>query len=175
MKKNILIVMAIFVNINIMGQNLYTKDIKEKAEAIVSDMTLEEKIGQMAQVSIDAVCKGEDTPPKSTLTLDVNKLRDVLVNYHVGSILNSPNTRARTPKWWNQTIETMQLMVQNETRMKIPVIYGLDQIHGATYTAGSTMFPQQITLAASFNPTYARVMGEVTAYEIGRASCRERV
>ncbi|NLI64224.1 MAG: beta-glucosidase [Bacteroidales bacterium] len=165
MKKNILIVMAIFVNINIMGQNLYTKDIKEKAEAIVSDMTLEEKIGQMAQVSIDAVCKGEDTPPKSTLTLDVNKLRDVLVNYHVGSILNSPNTRARTPKWWNQTIETMQLMVQNETRMKIPVIYGLDQIHGATYTAGSTMFPQQITLAASFNPNYARVMGEVTAYE----------
>lgn len=49
--------------------------------------------------------------------------------------------------------------------MKIPVIYGLDQIHGATYTAGSTMFPQEIGIAATWNPAHARKMGEITAYE----------
>ncbi|WP_255498724.1 glycoside hydrolase family 3 N-terminal domain-containing protein [Dysgonomonas sp. ZJ709] len=141
------------------------KDIDKQAAQIVSQMTLAEKIGQMTQVSIDAVCKGADTPPTSTLQLDMDKLRDAVLNYHVGSILNSPNTRARTPQWWTEIIAQIQDVAMKETRVKVPIIYGLDQIHGATYTAGSTMFPQEITLAASWNPAHARKMGEVTAYE----------
>lgn len=141
------------------------REYDEKAKEIVSQMTLAEKIGQMAQISIDVVCQGEDTPPSSTLQLDKEKLRDAVLNYHVGSILNSPNTRARTAEWWTNVIEQIQDVAMNETRMKVPIIYGLDQIHGATYTAGSTMFPQEITLAASWNPQHAYRMGEITAYE----------
>lgn len=140
-------------------------EINRKAAEMVFKMTLAEKIGQMAQISIDVVTKGQDTPPTSTLQIDVDKLREAIVEYHVGSILNAPNTRARTPGWWTQAVEQIQSVAMKETRMKIPVIYGLDQIHGATYTAGSTMFPQEINVAASWNPAHARKMGEITAYE----------
>lgn len=163
--KNRLIIMVATVGF-ISGVNAQNKkEVNKRAAEIVSKLTLAEKIGQMAQISIDAVCKGEDTPPTSTLQLDMEKLRDAIVNYHIGSILNSPNTRARTAEWWTVTIEQIQNIAMEETHAKIPVIYGLDQIHGATYTAGSTMFPQQINIAASWNPQHARNMGEITAYE----------
>nr|AIY68304.1 endo-beta-1,4-glucosidase precursor [uncultured bacterium] len=164
MKKTVLL-MAATLGIASGGQAQTNNDMNKQAIEIVSKMTLSEKIGQMAQVSIDAVCKGEDTPPTSTLQLDMDKLRDVIVNYHVGSLLNSPNTRARTAEWWTNVISQIQDVALNETRTKIPVIYGLDQIHGATYTAGSTMFPQEIALAATWNPSHAKKMGEITAYE----------
>lgn len=140
-------------------------EINKKAAKIVSKMTLAEKIGQTAQISIDLVCKGTDTPPTSTLQLDMDKLREAIVEYHVGSILNSPNTRARTAEWWTAAVEQIQGVAMKETRVKVPVIYGLDQIHGGTYTAGSTMFPHEIAIAASWNPAHARKMGEITAYE----------
>ena len=98
------------------GQAQTNNDMNKQAIEIVSKMTLAEKIGQMAQVSIDAVCKGEDTPPTSTLQLDMDKLRDVIVNYHVGSLLNSPNTRARTAEWWTNVISQIQDVALNETR-----------------------------------------------------------
>jgi len=161
--KKILLIMATTIGLT---SGLQAQDDTDKRAAeIVSKMTLAEKIGQMAQISIDVICKGQDTPPTSTVEIDIDKLRDAVVNYHVGSVLNSPNTRARTPEWWNKAVEQIQQIAMNETRVKIPVIYGLDQIHGATYTAGSTMFPQEITVAASWNPVHARRMGEITAYE----------
>jgi beta-glucosidase len=162
--KKILIIMSTTLGI-VSGIYAQKNDTEKKAAGIVSEMTLAEKIGQMAQISIDIVCKGQDTPPTSTLEIDMDKLREAVVKYHVGSILNSPNTRARTPEWWNKAVEQIQNVAMKETRMKIPVIYGLDQIHGATYTVGSTMFPQEIAVAASWNPAYARKMGEVAAYE----------
>jgi beta-glucosidase len=143
--------------------------IDRQAADLVAQMTLEEKIGQMAQISIDMLCKGDDTPPGSTLQLDMDKLRDAVVSGHVGSILNSPNNRARTTEWWNNTITQIQEVATKETRLKIPILYGLDEIHGATYVAGSTIFPQEIGLAATWNPEHARRMGEVTAYEVRAA------
>jgi beta-glucosidase len=144
--------------------------IDKQAANLVAQMTLEEKIGQMAQITIDVVCKGEDTPPTSTLQIDVDKLRDAVVNYHVGSILNSPNNRARTTEWWNNAIAQMQEVATKETRLKIPILYGLDEIHGATYVAGSTLFPQEIGLAATWNPAHAKRMGEIAAYETRAAN-----
>jgi beta-glucosidase len=145
-------------------------NIDRQATDLVAQMTLEEKIGQMAQISIDMLCKGEDTPPTSTLQLDMDKLRDAVVNYHVGSILNSPNTRARTTEWWNNAIAQMQEVATKETRLKIPILYGLDEIHGATYVAGATIFPQEIGLAATWNPAHAKRMGEIAAYETRAAN-----
>lgn len=163
--KKTLVIMATVLGVasGLTAQN--NDEMNKKAAEIVSKMTLAEKVGQTAQISIDLVCKGTDTPPTSTLQLDLEKLREAIVEYHIGSILNSPNTRARTPEWWTKTVEQIQSVAMKETRVKIPVIYGLDQIHGATYTAGSTMFPQEITVAASWNPVHARKMGEITAYE----------
>ncbi|KAA6317257.1 Beta-glucosidase, partial [termite gut metagenome] len=157
MKKKLVIAAAAMCAVGVQAQN-------KKAEDIVAQMTLAEKVGQMAQIAIDQLLQGEDTPPTGTLQINPAKLREAIVEYHVGSVLNAPNTRARTPEWWTNLIVEIQ-KVANEDRMKIPVLYGLDQIHGATYTVGSTMFPQAINLAASWNPVHARKMGEITAYE----------
>lgn len=164
MKKRI-IILATTVGLATGVSTKNKNDMEQRAAKIVSEMTLEEKVGQMAQISIDAVCQGTDTPPTSTLEIDLDKLRDAIVNYHVGSVLNSPNVRARSPQWWNKAVEQMQTMTKEETRSQIPIIYGLDQIHGATYSAGSTMFPHEIALAATWQPSHARKMGEITAYE----------
>ncbi|NDV94809.1 beta-glucosidase [Dysgonomonas sp. 521] len=163
MKRLVVTVMAVFGIVS--GTYAQTGDAERKAAEIVSKMTLAEKIGQMSQIAIDIVCKGQDSPSNSTLEIDVDKLRHAIVEYHVGSILNAPGTRSRTPEWWTKVVEQIQDVAVNETRLKIPVIYGLDQIHGATYTAGSTLFPQEIGLAATWNPAHARKMGEITAYE----------
>ena len=56
------------------------------------------------------------------------------------------------------------------TNLGIPVIYGIDAIHGTTYTDGATMFPQQITTAASWNPENAYNMALVCAYETRASS-----
>jgi beta-glucosidase len=147
------------------------QQVEQRAAATVAQMTLAEKVGQMAQISIDMVCKGEDTPPTgSTLELDEAKLRDAVLTYHVGSILNAPSTRARTPVWWNKTITRIQEIAMQDARLKIPVLYGLDEIHGATYVAGSTIFPQEIALAATWEPAHAKRMGEVAAYETRAAN-----
>ncbi|MDR0732850.1 MAG: glycoside hydrolase family 3 C-terminal domain-containing protein [Dysgonamonadaceae bacterium] len=137
----------------------------QRAAKLVAQMTLEEKIGQMAQIGIDVITRGQDMPPASTLQIDVEKLRAAVVKYHVGSIFSAPNTQARTAQWWNAAVAEIQRVAMTETRMKIPVLYALDQNHGGTYTAGSTMFPAPIALAASWNPVHARCMGEITAYE----------
>ena len=105
MKK--ILIMALTAGMTVAG-NAQMSNINNRAQEIVSRMTLEEKVGQMAQISIDAICKGEDTPPTSTLELDMEKLREVIVKYHIGSILNSPNTRARSTQWWNKVVEQMQ-------------------------------------------------------------------
>ena len=70
---------------------------------------------------------------------------------------------AQTPETWQELIEQIQ-----EVSMKdigIPNIYGVDQIHGATYTSGSTFFPQGINMAASFNSALVRRGAEISAYE----------
>ena len=53
----------------------------------------------------------------------------------------------------------------------IPCLYGLDQIHGASYTVGSVLFPHEIGLAASFNDSLAFNVGEVCAYETRACKC----
>ncbi|MGM0376225.1 MAG: glycoside hydrolase family 3 N-terminal domain-containing protein, partial [Bacteroidota bacterium] len=58
----------------------------------------------------------------------------------------------------------------NETRLGIPIVYGVDAIHGTTYTDGATFFPQQIGQAATWNRELVRKGGEITAYETRASS-----
>ncbi|WP_461490927.1 glycoside hydrolase family 3 N-terminal domain-containing protein [Pontibacter sp. HJ8] len=142
-----------------------------KIEDLLSRMTLEEKVGQMAQITLDVVGKGGNRfYSAEPLTLDTTELRKALVDYKIGSVLNTANNRARTPEQWYAIISQIQDMAMNQTRLKVPVIYGVDQIHGATYTAGGTMFPQQIGMAASRNRELVRRGAEITAYETRASS-----
>lgn len=137
-----------------------------EVEELLAKMTLEEKVGQMAQVTLDVITVGANQfHSAEPLQLDMELVRKALVEYHVGSILNTANNRARTVETWHEVISQLQEVATKETRLGIPIIYGVDAIHGTTYTAGATFFPQQIGQAATFNRQLVRKGGEITAYE----------
>ena len=139
--------------------------VEEKVEQVLARMTLEEKIGQMTQLSIDVLGKFEN----DDFVLDDAKLQEAIGQYKVGSILNSPGPVAQNCAKWQEIIGKIQTLSMKE--IGIPCIYGLDQTHGTTYTLGGTLFPQNINLAASFNPQLAYEAARITAYETRAGSC----
>jgi beta-glucosidase len=136
--------------------------IESKINVLLKQMTLQEKVGQMAQVAIDVVGKVDYS--KQTYMIDADKLNDVVVNYKVGSILNTPPGVLLTPEQWNQVLSDIQSAAQ-KTKLKIPVLYGLDDIHGVNYAAGTTLFPQEIGQAATWNRQLVYDGAVITAYE----------
>ena len=134
-------------------------DNSAKIEALLRRMTIEEKVGQMTQLTIDMVTTGDDQEVK----IDEPKLRKAIVDYGVGSILNV-NNQAISLDHWHRIIGPIQQAAQ-KTRLKIPVIYGVDSIHGANYVQGSTLFPQEIGMAATWNPVLMRRAAEIAAME----------
>ena len=137
--------------------------IDAKVERLLAEMTLEEKVGQMTQITIQAVSKTQGTVNHKH-EIDPDKLREAITKYHVGSILNVWNV-AHTGEYWQELITRIQDICTKETRLGIPVIYGIDAIHGANYTLGATLFPQSIAMAATRNPELIRKCSEITARE----------
>ena len=152
------------------NQNLKS-DIDQKVDDIISQMTLEEKVGQMTQINLTVIAKGPNKWESSfPMEIDDNKANRALVEFKVGSVLNTINNTAQKPNVWFNNISKIQDIAMNKNRLGIPVIYGIDAIHGTTYTDGATMFPQQITTAASWNPENAYNMALVCAYETRASS-----
>lgn len=132
----------------------------------LSRMTLDEKIGQMTELSIDVLGSWNN----GEFNFDPDKLHEAIAVYKVGSVLNAPGApTAQTPQKWQQLIGQLQDISMRE--IGIPCIYGLDQNHGTTYTLGGVLFPQNINVGASFNPALARQAAEITAYETRAGNC----
>lgn len=154
-----------------LGTALAQTNNQTKVESLLKKMSLEEKVGQMAQITLDVIGKGKGRfESDEPFGLDDKELQRVLVKYHVGSVLNTSNNRARTPQVWYNIIRKIQNVAMKQTPNKIPVIYGVDEIHGATYTVGATMFPQQIGQAATFNRALVKNGASITAYETRASS-----
>jgi beta-glucosidase len=123
--------------------------VEDRVEDLLSQMTLQEKIGQMIQVSKDGVRPGD------------------VADYFIGSIL-SPGGGSPI----NNTVEGWQEMVtafQDEalsTRLKIPLLYAVDAVHGHGNLFGATIFPHQVGLGATRNPDLVRQIGQATAEEM---------
>ena len=145
---------------------------KEKfVNDLISKMTLEEKVGQMTQINLTVIAKGPNRFSSSfPMEIDDSRANKALVDFKVGSVLNTINNTAQKPNVWFKNISKIQKIAMNNNRLGIPVIYGIDAIHGTTYTDGATMFPQQITTAASWNPENAYNMAQVCAYETRASS-----
>jgi beta-glucosidase len=173
MRKSIFNLKSVLVLLALLSHTAFAQTGKHDAniERLIQKMTVEEKVGQMAQITLDVIGKGasryESVEP---VVLDKNEAQKALVKYHIGSILNTANNRARTPEAWYKIISDIQNIAMKQTRVKIPVLYGVDGVHGATYTAGATMFPQQIAQAATFNRQLVRRGAEITAYELRASS-----
>jgi beta-glucosidase len=135
------------------------RDDTRRVEALLARMTLEEKVGQMTQLEIGMVTTGSN----QELRIDPAKLERAVVKYGVGSILNVKD-QALPVEHWHDIIRQIQ-EAGRRTRLKIPVIYGIDSIHGANYVQGSTLFPQEIGMAATWNPELMRRAAEITAAE----------
>jgi beta-glucosidase len=142
------------------------KDVSDQVEKLLSKMSLKEKVGQMTQVTLDVIGEGENRYSSfEPFNLDRELVRKAVSEYKVGSFLNTANNRALTRQKWYEVINEIQDINKAENELYIPIIYGVDQIHGATYTAGATMFPQQIAQAASRNPELVEKGAAITAYE----------
>ena len=129
-------------------------------------MTLEEKIGQMCEITIDVVTDFEKS--RDGFTLSEAMLDTVIGKYKVGSLLNVPLSVAQKKEVWAKAIRQIQEKSMKE--IGIPCIYGVDEIHGVTYTLDGTLFPQGNNMGATFNRGLVRRGAEISAYET-RASC----
>jgi beta-glucosidase len=136
--------------------------VERRVNALLGRMTLEEKVGQMTQLALQSVSSVAGTPTVR-VQLDSAKLENALVKRHVGALLNVFNV-AMSPEEWRDAIAMIERFAQRD-RLKIPVIYGIDAVHGQHYQTTSTIFPQNIALAATFNPSLVRRANEITAYE----------
>jgi beta-glucosidase len=135
------------------------RDYTQRIEDLLKRMTLEEKVGQMTQLAIGMIVSGRD----QDVRIDPAKLDKAIVKYGVGSILNVSD-QALTVDKWHEIITQIQEAAK-KARLGIPVIYGIDTIHGANYVQGATLFPQEIGMAATFNPELMKRASEIAAME----------
>lgn len=131
------------------------KAVENKVESVLKKMTLEEKVGQMVQLTAGAFCTDD--------LVDTAKVRHLVKEYKIGSFLNTFGPTSRPRAVTAEQIKKIQDITMEE--LGIPMVYGLDMIHGATYLDDATFYPQEVNLAATFDRSYAEMMGKAIAYE----------
>lgn len=139
--------------------------IEQKIDELIQEMTLEEKVGQMTQVNETFFGSDGNTGGATggqANVLDEEKLRTTLQKYHIGSFLTGG---IRPAEEWYRLVDKLQHINMEESRLDIPVIFGIDHVHGTNYIKEGTIFPQQINVAATFDTTFAYQTGVVTARE----------
>jgi beta-glucosidase len=147
------------------SESLYfTNPSEADIEVLISQMSIEEKVGQTCQITLDAIHQADEKGGAlAPARIDQAKLKEALEVYHVGSVLNVGWHTLTSAEW--KSIMTGIHAPYLKKQQNIPILYGIDAIHGVNYTVGGTLFPQEIGLAATWNTDLARQMGEVTAYE----------
>ncbi len=135
-------------------------------DALLADMSLEEKVGQMCQIDLGVVAKGDICNLQIPQEIDMQKLEAVFSKYYVGSVLNvGCGAGAMELDRWKTILRTLDQTNLKYQPHKIPVLFGIDAIHGAGYTKGSVLLPQQLAQAATWNPELIAEGYKMTAYE----------
>jgi beta-glucosidase len=138
------------------------KDPAAPISARVSDllkrMTLEEKVGQMTQLNFSTYNSDGD----NAVDVVPEKLRKILREVPVGSFLNGI---AVPPEQWVRYSEQLQKIVLEESRLGIPILYGIDHVHGTNYIRGGTVFPHNLSMACTFEDSFAAREGSVVVLE----------
>ena len=123
-------------------------DVAARVEALLAQMTLAEKIGQMTQVEKNSI-----SPEK-------------VAELGIGSVLSGGGgyPRSNTPAAWAEMVGAFDAAAR-ASRLGIPLLYGYDAIHGAAAVDGATIFPQPIALAATGDADLVRQTARITAVE----------
>src|SRR5262245_15104956 len=124
--------------------------IDDRVEALLKQMTLEEKIGQMTQVDSAALRDKSD-----------------IQKYAIGSVLSGGGSdpRENTPQGWLGLAQECQSWA-GKTRLKIPLLYGVDAVHGHNNVLSAVIFPHNIGLGATRNPALVEQAARITAQEV---------
>lgn len=125
--------------------------VERRVEDLLGRMTLEEKIGQMTQAERGAVT---DNP-------------ELIAEWGLGSVLSGGGSTPtpNTPAAWVEMVNEFQSQALS-TRLGIPLIYGVDAVHGHANVYGATVFPHNIGLGATRDPKLVREIGQATAEEV---------
>ncbi|HEX5808044.1 MAG TPA: glycoside hydrolase family 3 protein [Anaerolineales bacterium] len=135
-----------------LGEVVYTdpsQPVEARVEDLLARMTLDEKIGQMTQVEKNSIKPGDIT------------------KYFIGSILSGGggSPEENTPQAWYAVVEGFQKEAL-ATRLQIPLLYGVDAVHGHGNLLNATVFPHNIGLGAAHNPELMEKIGRATAEEM---------
>ncbi|MGB2038767.1 MAG: beta-glucosidase family protein [Flavobacteriales bacterium] len=134
-----------------------------RVEALLADMSLEEKVGEMTQLTLSMLCVGTRRKTEEPHRLDPAKMAEAFEGAKVGSILNAAGHSYTSEKWRSFVSDIHEASLNAKG---VPTLYGVDAIHGATYTQGAALGPQQLALAATWDTALVREMAEGTAKEI---------
>ena len=124
--------------------------VESQANALLARMTLDEKIGQMTQ-------------PDSLALQSANDVK----KYFLGSVLSGGDSDPANnlPATWLKMVEGLEAAAL-DTRLHIPLLYGIDAVHGHSNINGATIFPHNIGLGATHNPALAEQAAHITAEEV---------
>lgn len=126
-----------------------SQPVETRLDDLLQRMTLDEKIGQMTQVEKNSIRAGDIT------------------KYYIGSILSGGggSPAQNTPQGWYAMVDGFQREAL-KTRLQIPIIYGVDAVHGHGNLRNATIFPQNIGLGAASDPALTEKIGRATAEEM---------
>lgn len=146
-------VLVILLSLTACSTSSNNKDahvIAEKVSNILNQMTLAEKVGQMTQVDL-------------RMFDDINDIK----TYHIGSVLSggSGAPKNNTPKDWLDMVNGFQKIAMGD-RLAIPLIYGVDAVHGHNNLLGATIFPHNIALGAANDSDLVFRVNKATATEV---------
>lgn len=129
----------------------HLRDYDPQVRELLSKMTFDEKLGQMTQ-------------PDQMFLKDINDID----RYHLGSLLNGGDSDPKagnTLQAWTDMVDSYQ-RVALKTRLGIPLLYGVDAVHGHNNVLGAVIFPHNIGMGAAHDPELVREEARVTAQEV---------
>ncbi len=128
--------------------------LEARARSIVADMTLEQKVGQMTQADIRSISP------------------DDVRRYYIGSVLNgggawpAMNMHSSVEDWLKLSDAFYRASMSTDMKVKVPVIWGTDAVHGHNNVYGATLFPHNIGLGAAHDPRLLERIGHATAEQV---------